>query len=132
MQLGLGQAGPGEEVLVYTNSPLHLTAPAQHVAECNMGVKGISIDFQCLCKSVDSAVLATVQKEVEAAVILGWWPRQVALLVETRDALAPQVQALVRRLGDLMVVVLTQVVGRAIGLIGRGIAQGMGRSLGRG
>ena len=62
----------------------------------------------------------------------GWWPRQVALLVETRDALAPQVQALVRRLGDLMVVVLTQVVGRAIGLIGRGIAQGMGRSLGRG
>ncbi len=63
---------------------------------------------------------------------LGWWQRQVALLVETRDALAPQVQALVRRLGDLMVVVLTQVVGRAIGLIGRGIAQGMGRSLGRG
>jgi len=63
---------------------------------------------------------------------LGWWPRQVALLVETRDALAPQVQALVRRLGDLMVVVLTQVIGRAIGLIGRGIAQGMGRSLGRG
>ena len=63
---------------------------------------------------------------------LGWWQRQVALLVETRDALAPQVQALVKRLGDLMVVVLTQVVGRAIGLIGRGIAQGMGRSLGRG
>ena len=63
---------------------------------------------------------------------LGWWPRQVALLVETRDALAPQVQALVRRFGDLMVVLLTQVVGRAIGLIGRGIAQGMGRSLGRG
>jgi hypothetical protein len=63
---------------------------------------------------------------------LGWLQRQVALLVETRDALAPQVQALVKRLGDLMVVVLTQVVGRAIGLIGRGIAQGMGRSLGRG
>ena len=63
---------------------------------------------------------------------LGWWQRQVALVVETRDALAPQVQALVRRLGDLMVVVLTQVIGRAIGLIGRGIAQGMGRSLGKG
>jgi hypothetical protein len=30
-----------------------------------------------------------------------------------------------------VVVVLTQVVGRAIGLVGRGIAQGMGRSLGR-
>ena len=63
---------------------------------------------------------------------LRWWQQQVALLVEARDAIAPQVQALVRRLGDLMVVVLTQVVGRAIGLIGRGIAQGMGRSLGRG
>ncbi len=63
---------------------------------------------------------------------LGWWQRQVALLVETRDALAPQVQTLVRRLGDLLVVLLTQVIGRAIGLIGRGIAQGMGRSLGRG
>ncbi len=62
---------------------------------------------------------------------LRWWQQQVALIVEARDAIAPQVQALVRRLGDLMVVVLTQVVGRAIGLIGRGIAQGMGRSLGR-
>ena len=63
---------------------------------------------------------------------LGWWQRQVALLLETRDALAPQVQALVRRLGDLMVVILTQVIGRGLGLIGRGIAQGMGRHLGRG
>ena len=60
---------------------------------------------------------------------LGWWQQQVALLLEARDAIAPQMQALVRTLGDLMVVLLTQVVGRAIGLIGRGIAQGMGRSL---
>jgi hypothetical protein len=28
-------------------------------------------------------------------------------------------------------VLLTEVVGRAIGLVGRGIVQGMGRSLGR-
>ena len=62
---------------------------------------------------------------------LGWWQQQVALLVETRDALAPQLQALVKRIGDLMVVILTQVIGRAIGLVGRGIAQGMGRNLGR-
>ena len=41
-------------------------------------------------------------------------------------------QGLVTRLGDLAVVLLTQVLGRAIGLVGRGIAQGMGRSLGRG
>ncbi|MFM7267471.1 MAG: DUF3685 domain-containing protein [Cyanobium sp.] len=63
---------------------------------------------------------------------LGWLQQLVTLALEARDALAPQVQSLVRGLGDLLVVVLTQVVGRAIGLVGRGIAQGMGRSLGRG
>jgi hypothetical protein len=60
------------------------------------------------------------------------WPQQlVTLALEIRDALAPQAQHLVRAFGDLVVVVLTRVVGRAIGLVGRGIAQGMGRSLGR-
>ena len=62
---------------------------------------------------------------------LGWWQQQVALLLEARDALAPQVQLLVRRVGNLLAVVLTQVIGRAIGLVGRGIAQGMGRSFNR-
>jgi hypothetical protein len=51
--------------------------------------------------------------------------------LELRDALAPQVQSFVRALGDLFVILLTRVVGRAIGLVGRGIAQGMGRSLER-
>jgi hypothetical protein len=62
---------------------------------------------------------------------LGLLQQLVTLALEARDALAPQVQNLVKGLGDLVVVVLTQVVGRAIGLVGRGIAQGMGRSLGR-
>ena len=60
---------------------------------------------------------------------LGWLQQLVTLSLEARDALAPQVQAFLRRLGDLVVVVLTQVIGRAIGLIGRGILQGMGRSI---
>lgn len=61
------------------------------------------------------------------------WPQQlVTLALEARDALAPQLQALLRQLGDLVVVVLTQVLGRAIGLVGRGIMQGMGRSVSRG
>jgi DNA-binding NarL/FixJ family response regulator len=60
---------------------------------------------------------------------LGWLQQLVTLSLEARDALAPQVQAFLRRLGDLVVVVLTKVIGRAIGLIGRGILQGMGRSL---
>ena len=56
----------------------------------------------------------------------------VTLALEARDALAPQLQNLVRSLGDLLVLLLTQVVGKAIGLVGRGILQGMGRSVGRG
>jgi hypothetical protein len=62
---------------------------------------------------------------------LGWPQQLVTLALEVRDALAPQVQNVVRALGDFVVVFLTRVVGRAIGLVGRGIAQGMGRSLGR-
>ncbi len=60
---------------------------------------------------------------------LAWSQQLVTLALETRDALAPQVQALAKGLGDLLVVLLTQVLGRAIGLVGRGIMQGMGRSL---
>ncbi len=60
---------------------------------------------------------------------LAWAQQLVPLALETRDALAPQVQALAKGLGDLLVVLLTQVLGRAIGLVGRGIVQGMGRSL---
>ncbi|MFM7653605.1 MAG: DUF3685 domain-containing protein [Vulcanococcus sp.] len=63
---------------------------------------------------------------------LGWPQQLVTLLLEARDALAPQLQSTLRRLGDLVVVLLTQVIGRAIGLVGRGILQGMGRSVGRG
>jgi hypothetical protein len=63
---------------------------------------------------------------------LPWLQQLVTLMLEARDALAPQLQSLVRSVGDLVVVLLTQVVGRGIGLVGRGIAQGMGRSLSRG
>jgi hypothetical protein len=62
---------------------------------------------------------------------LGWPQQLVTLILEARDALAPQLQNLVRGLGDLVVVLLTRVVGRAIGLVGRGILQGMGRGVGR-
>jgi hypothetical protein len=62
---------------------------------------------------------------------LGWVQQGVTLALEARDALAPQLQSLLRRLGDLLVVLLTQVVGKAIGLVGRGIVQGMGRSFNR-
>ena len=63
---------------------------------------------------------------------LDWTQRQIAFIVELRDALAPQVQAIIQYLGDLIVLILTKVVGRSIGLIGRGIAQGMGKKLSKG
>ena len=63
---------------------------------------------------------------------LGWWQQQIALLIEARDAIAPQIQAIVKYIGDLMVIILTKVIGRAIGLVGKGIAQGMGRTLSKG
>ena len=63
---------------------------------------------------------------------LDWIQRQIAFTIELKDALAPQVQAIIQYLGDLVVLILTKVVGRSIGLIGRGIAQGMGKNLSKG
>ena len=62
---------------------------------------------------------------------LSWSQQLITLTLEARDALAPQLQSFIRRLGDLVVVVLTQVIGRAIGLVGKGVLQGMGRSISR-
>jgi DNA-binding NarL/FixJ family response regulator len=55
-------------------------------------------------------------------------PLVVTLALEFRDAIAPRLRAAVAFLGSGIVYVLTQVVGRAIGLIGRGILQGIGGS----
>ncbi|MEA5467398.1 DUF3685 domain-containing protein [Spirulina sp. 06S082] len=53
-------------------------------------------------------------------------PFFVTLALETRDALAPRVRAIIAFLGRGVVYVLTQVIGKAIGLIGQGIVQGLG------
>jgi hypothetical protein len=60
---------------------------------------------------------------------LTWSQQLVTLALETRDALAPQLHSLIQGIGRVVVVLLTEVVGRAIGLVGKGIVQGMGRSL---
>jgi len=52
----------------------------------------------------------------------------LTLVLETRDAIAPRVRAVISLLGAAVVYVLTQVIGRGIGLIGRGIIQGIGNS----
>lgn len=55
--------------------------------------------------------------------------RLVTLSLELRDALGPQLRVFSQRLGDLLVTVLTQIIGRGIGLIARGVLLGLGRTL---
>ena len=62
---------------------------------------------------------------------LSWGQQLVTLALEARDAIGPQLHKLIEALGRLLVLVLTQIVGRSIGLIGKGIMQGMGRGLQR-
>lgn len=52
----------------------------------------------------------------------------VTLVLESRDAVAPRLRETVSFLGSGVVYVLTQVIGRGIGLIARGVLQGMGSS----
>lgn len=53
-------------------------------------------------------------------------PLVVTLLLEIRDAIAPRLQSVLAFLGSGIVFVLTQIIGRGLGLIGRGIIQGIG------
>jgi DNA-binding NarL/FixJ family response regulator len=50
----------------------------------------------------------------------------VTLALEARDAIAPRLRAAVSWLGSGLIYLLTDVVGRSLGLIGRGIVKGMG------
>ena len=57
---------------------------------------------------------------------LGGAQLAVTLLLETRDALAPRLSAAAAWVGRGVVYVLTEIIGRSIGLIGRGIMKGIG------
>ena len=59
---------------------------------------------------------------------LEWFQKQVTLLVEIRDALAPQLEIALKYIGNIFVTILTKIVGKSIGLIGKGILQGLGRT----
>ncbi|HEY9762745.1 MAG TPA: DUF3685 domain-containing protein, partial [Trichocoleus sp.] len=48
------------------------------------------------------------------------------LAIEARDAIAPRLRATLSFLGSGLVYVLTDLVGRGLGLIGRGIIKGVG------
>jgi DNA-binding NarL/FixJ family response regulator len=53
----------------------------------------------------------------------------VTLALETRDALSPRLRGTIAFLGSGIVYILTEVIGRGIGLIGRGILKGIGKSV---
>ncbi len=53
----------------------------------------------------------------------------VTLAYETRDAIAPRLRGAISWVGQGVVYVLTQVLGKSIGLVVRGVIQGIGSSL---
>ncbi|MFN6461189.1 MAG: DUF3685 domain-containing protein [Nostoc sp. DedVER02] len=53
-------------------------------------------------------------------------PLIVTLLLEFSDAIAPRLKSLLSFVGSGIVFILTQIIGRGLGLIGRGILQGIG------
>lgn len=53
-------------------------------------------------------------------------PLLVTLALEFRDAIAPRLKSLLSIVGSGIVFLLTKIVGRGLGLIGRGVLQGIG------
>ena len=50
----------------------------------------------------------------------------VTVALEARDAIAPRLRSAVSFVGSGLIYVLTEVIGRGIGLVGRGILKGVG------
>jgi hypothetical protein len=50
----------------------------------------------------------------------------ITLVLELQDAIAPRLKSAITFIGSGFVYVLTNVIGRGIGLIGRGVVQGIG------
>jgi hypothetical protein len=55
-------------------------------------------------------------------------PFAVTLLWEVRDAVAPRLRTATAFVGSGLVYVLTEVIGRGLGLVGRGILKGIGNA----
>ncbi len=55
-------------------------------------------------------------------------PFAITLVLETRDAIAPRLRSVVSLTGNGIIYVLTEVIGRSLGLIGRGILKGLGNA----
>ena len=66
------------------------------------------------------------KQELEELTGIPWLSTMV---IEVRDAIAPLVRTIVALVGSGVVFVLTQVVGKGLGLVGKGIIQGIGSSI---
>jgi Protein of unknown function (DUF3685) len=54
-------------------------------------------------------------------------PWLVTILLEIRDAITPPWQVVTTFLGNVLVYFLTEIIGRGLGLVGRGVLQGLGQ-----
>ena len=70
-------------------------------------------------------IYAPRQRELAA---LSGLPLAVTLVLETRDAISPRLRAAIGLIGTGVIYVLTEVVGRGIGLVGQGIIKGIGNA----
>jgi hypothetical protein len=70
-------------------------------------------------------IYAPRQTELES---LSGMQYALTFALEARDAIAPRVRAAISLAGSTVVFVLTEVIGRGIGLIGRGIVKGVGNT----
>lgn len=76
----------------------------------------------------EATVYAPRQDELNQLAGLKW---AFTIALETRDALAPRMKSVLSFVGGGVVYLLTEVIGRGIGLIGRGIIKGVGNTLNR-
>lgn len=68
-------------------------------------------------------IYAPRRQELERLSGLAYW---VTFVLELRDAIAPRLRATISFLGSGVVYILRDLIGRGIGLVGRGILQGIG------
>ena len=71
-------------------------------------------------------IYAPRKAELEQLTGIPWFS---TIVIEIRDAIAPLVRKFVALAGSGVVFVLTQVIGKGIGLIGKGIIQGIGSTI---
>ena len=71
-------------------------------------------------------IYAPRKEELEQLKGLPWL---ATIAIETRDAIAPRLRSLIALAGGAVVFILTQVIGKGLGLIGKGIIQGIGSTI---